>query len=166
MQVVAVYYEEKVKTYGLNQIKGLSLISSVIDLQDNLANVRDTIDSIQDQVKFLVAMLEETEGTKARLYFLVSSENEKKVVEFLNAGAKTSTDAPGTDVISPVELVYFQGPHFGDRWGIAYNAFGALRKGEIRALVAALSGAAIFLVFPESTSDKAVLCLKEVFEVP
>ena len=166
MQVVAVYYEKKVKTYGLNQIKGLSLISSVIDLQDNLANVKRTIDSIEDRARFLVAMMEETRGTKARLFFLVSNEYENEVVELLNAGAKGSEHAPGTDVISPVELVYFQGPHFGDRWGIAYNAFGALERGGISTLVAALSGAAIFLVFSEGISDEAVSCLKEVFEVP
>ena len=67
---------------------------------------------------------------------------------------------------SPVELISFQGPHFGDRYGIAYSAFKALDDREVPILVAACSGSVVYIVMPEKKLQEAKLILAEAFEVP
>jgi len=67
---------------------------------------------------------------------------------------------------SPVELISFQGPHFGDRYGIAYSAFKALDDRGVPILIAACSGAAVYIVLPEKKLQDARPLLLEAFEVP
>jgi aspartokinase len=67
---------------------------------------------------------------------------------------------------SPVELISFQGPHFADRYGIADSAIKALDNQGIPILIAACSGAAVYLVLPENKLHEARPLLAEAFEVP
>jgi aspartokinase len=67
---------------------------------------------------------------------------------------------------SPVELISFQGPHFGDRYGIAHTAFKTLDDQGIPTLVTACSGAAVYIVLPEKKLQEARPLLAEAFEAP
>jgi aspartokinase len=67
---------------------------------------------------------------------------------------------------SPVELISFQGPHFADRYGIADSAFKALDNQGIPIIIAACSGAAVYIVLPENKLHEARFFLSEAFEVP
>lgn len=64
------------------------------------------------------------------------------------------------------DLVFFQGPHFGDRYGILDVAVRALAAKGIRMMAAACSGACIYIVVPEGRAEETVLALGECFEVP
>jgi aspartokinase len=63
-------------------------------------------------------------------------------------------------------MVHFQGPHFGDRYGIADAAFRALTEGDLSPLAVSCSGASIYLVFRQGEAGEAVRLLEKVFEVP
>ena len=67
---------------------------------------------------------------------------------------------------SPAEMVFFQGPHFGDRYGIVDTALRALAAKGIKMTATACSGSCIYIVLPEGKSEEAVLALSEVFEIP
>jgi aspartokinase len=66
----------------------------------------------------------------------------------------------------PVELISFQGPHFGDRYGIADTAFKALDGQGVPILITVCSGAAVYMVLPEKKLKDARPLLLEAFEVP
>ncbi|MBN2034323.1 MAG: hypothetical protein JW836_13705 [Deltaproteobacteria bacterium] len=68
--------------------------------------------------------------------------------------------------VIPVELVFFHGPHFGDRYGIAEAAFRALTDNGIKAFASACSGSCIYLVLAEGESEGAVQFLSGTFEIP
>jgi aspartokinase len=76
----------------------------------------------------------------------------------------------GTDEVmrraSPAEMVFFQGPHFGDRYGIVDTALRTLAAKGIKMTATACSGSCICIVLPEGKSEEAVLALSEVFEIP
>lgn len=82
--------------------------------------------------------------------------------------AKKIAPASGKDLnlMHRLELISFQGPHFGDRYGIADTAFKVLDDHKIPILFAACSGAAVYLVLPEKKLQEARPLLAEVFEVP
>ena len=67
---------------------------------------------------------------------------------------------------SPVELVYFHGPHFGDRYGIADTALGTLRRKGLPILAAGCTGASVYIVVPEQRSAEIKQILSDVFDTP
>lgn len=67
---------------------------------------------------------------------------------------------------SPVELVYFHGPHFGDRYGIADMALGTLRRKGLPILAAGCTGASVYIVVPEQRSAEIKQILSDVFDTP
>jgi aspartokinase len=67
---------------------------------------------------------------------------------------------------TPAELVFFQGPHFGDRYGIADVALEALAGKGVEMMAIVCSGACVYVVLPEGKSEEAVLALAETFEIP
>jgi len=66
----------------------------------------------------------------------------------------------------PSEMVFFHGPHFGDRSGIVDTALQALTARGVQMKAVACSGSCIYLVLPEGQSERAVAALSEVFEIP
>ena len=68
------------------------------------------------------------------------------------------------EIDSPVELIYFQGPHFGDRYGIADAAFRALAGQEV--LAAGFSGASVYIVVADKQAQATIECLSEAFITP
>lgn len=67
---------------------------------------------------------------------------------------------------SSADLVFFQGPHFGDRYGILDVTVRALASRGITIKATVCSGACIYIVLPEGKSGEAVEALRESFEVP
>jgi len=66
----------------------------------------------------------------------------------------------------PAELVFFQGPHFGDRYGIAEVAVAALASGRVQMMAVVCSGACVYIVLPEGRSEEAVRVLAGTFDIP
>ncbi len=164
MQTVAVYYEPKVKTYGFNNLKNLTLLRLRASL-DNISAWLEQVDFLSDSnLKYFFAVVQNTDGKDVSVSLLFRSDHVDEVLQILSEKFEVNPDT--MDVVRQVELIFFQGPHFGDRWGIAKNAFEALEKKQIKALVAGCSGAAIYLVFQQGEVDKAISCLKEVFQTP
>jgi aspartokinase len=79
---------------------------------------------------------------------------------------ETALSGEGTVRVLPVEVVYFYGPHFGDRYGIAEAALKVLTESGIRATASACSGSCVYLVLPEGQSEEAVRALSRTFEIP
>ena len=69
-------------------------------------------------------------------------------------------------VITPVELLFFQGPHYGDRFGIADFTYRALKDHADGLLAAVFSCASIYLVLPEGSADGARDRLAASFNIP
>jgi aspartokinase len=67
---------------------------------------------------------------------------------------------------SHAELIFFQGPHFGDRHGIADVTVEALAGKGVEMTAIVCSGACVYIVLPEGKSGEAVLVLAETFEIP
>jgi aspartokinase len=65
-----------------------------------------------------------------------------------------------------VELVSFQGPHFGDRYGIASRVVDALQSARIELLAMSCASASIHLVVGEGQGQAAVDHLRGPFGGP
>ena len=69
-------------------------------------------------------------------------------------------------VDNPVELVYFQGPHYGDRYGIACAALSALAKHGVTVLAVVCAGASVYMITPKGMACTARNALIGAFSIP
>jgi len=97
--------------------------------------------------------------------FLIQRDLEHLAAEHLEQPLQQDVDRFAYHT-SPAELVFFQGPHFGDRYGIADVAVEALAGGGVQTVAVVCSGACIYIVLPEGKSEEAVRVLAETFEIP
>lgn len=165
METAAVYWEPKIKTYGLQEAYNLSLLELTIK-PEQIANRGLHINKLDKLgIHFKLVMFQYLSNQRLRIHLLFQRKWEEKVQKHIHKQLQMD----GKEFIqikSPVELIYFHGPHFGDRHGIADSAFSALSNGKFPILVAGCSGAAIHLVLPENGIQRAKFLLADILEVP
>lgn len=164
-ETIAVYWEPKVKTYGFQVSKGLSLVEIFVS-PGQLAEWGENIQALEDAVAhFVFVLIQQALGGGFHVYLLMEGREHETILE-QSRPLFSEGQGDSTHIISPVEMIHFQGPHFGDRYGIVDTAFNALNKAAISILAAACTGASIYLVLPEKKAEPAKSVLKEIFEIP
>lgn len=165
VETTAVYWEPKVKTYGFEVTRGLSLVELSL-AAEQLPAWGSTFHSLKDKgTHFVLVLIQYSSSKGLRLCLMLEESGLGHLLEVLEMSLPVQRKE-FLRILSPVELIHFQGPHFGDRYGIAATAFVALSKGGIPLLAAACSGASIYLVLPEKKAETAKSLLEEVFEIP
>ncbi len=165
METVAVYWEEKIKTYGFNEIRGLAHIQAAIGL-DRMADLGRAIEDMggtQISMRFVLGHCSYDYGLCIGL--LIEQQWEKEMVNHLRE-VLGEAYADTIESTAPVGLVFFHGPHFGDRYGIADSAFGTLTDKGIPIVAAGCSVNSVYLVLPETRLEDAKTSLAEAFALP
>jgi len=165
VETIAVYWEENIRTYGIQVEKDLCL-ARVDLLPGQLAELGQQITELgQDKTKFRLILAHQYEPEVLSISIVVQESFRQRLLEF--STRPFVQDLSRSFVIdSPVEMLYFHGPHFGDRYGIADMAGHALQKKDIRYIVMGCWAASVHLIFPENVADKAKMALASVFQTP
>jgi hypothetical protein len=163
MEIIAVYWEPKIKTYGFQVKAGLSLATATLPFEQ----VAEWGGSLQDenapQRNFIMALAQPADAEALRVHLLFEPPGAEHLTDMICKGKETAAGV-FFEIDSPVELIYFQGPHFGDRYGIADAAFKALAGQEV--LAAGFSGASVYIVVAEKQAQATINCLSEAFITP
>lgn len=159
METVAVYWEPVIKTYGFKTIADVSLIQIV---SDDLAAMGGLIRDLES-ITNAFTLLWHDDHTFG-LCLGMAGENRGRCVEHIREKCMRA-NIDFTQTIDPVSVVYFHGPHYGDRYGIAETVFQTLR-GKVNPLASAFSGATVYLVFSPDQADAAIELLSQAFETP
>lgn len=165
METIAVYWEDKPKTYGFRAVTDLSLLHIDIRPEKMSPWGLRILELANNGVEFYLVLAKYSSHLNLSLYILAEKFSAEKVLSSLDAGFDLEFEKDFR-LISPVELISFQGPHFGDRYGIAHTAFKALDDHGIPILITVCSGAAVYIVLPEKKLQKAKSLLAEAFEAP
>ena len=160
METIAVYWESRIKTYGFQRINDLALIELSYTLSDikSLGELFSKDDLKTLRPKFIIAQVTNHEIS----FIFCLPVKESKVLRRL---LKKTSHPISCRHIQPVSIVFFHGPHFGDRYGIADATFSTLSKAGIKILASGCSLASVFLVLATHDIDKAEEALAETFEV-
>jgi aspartokinase len=163
LETKAAYHESRIKTYGFQRTAGLSLVKITVRSGDLEALGEAFYRLGEEEVGFLL-VFSQRRGQTLEVCLVVTAQwarvIEKRMGEFL--GGADDAVQPGV----PAEMVFFQGPHFGDRHGILEAAVKGLAARRVKVTAAVCSGSCIYLVLPEGKSEAAVAALSEVFEIP
>ena len=165
METIAVYWEENIRTYGIQVEKNLILARTDI-LPGQLAELGQQITELgQGETHFRLILAHPYEPEVLSITMVFRDIFRERLLEF---GARQAVKNLSRSFIIdfPVEMLYFHGPHFGDRYGIADMAGHALRKNDIRYIAMGCSAASVHLIFPENLADKARKALASVFQIP
>jgi hypothetical protein len=162
---MAVYWEPKIKTYGFQVGTDLSLIEFKFPTHQLTSCGLMIYELGQLPAGFHLVASHTSAGGRCTLFLLIQRDSEGRVLECIGKiGGSESKDA--IYVTSPVDLIHFQGPHYGDRYGVATAVFEALATVSVPILLAACSQSCVYLVLPEAMAPEAEVRLSEVFEVP
>ena len=165
METIAVYWEPKPKTYGFKEVVDLSLMNVEITPGEMGQWGLWLMELADLNIGFHLILAKYSAHQKLRLYILLEKFWADSVLSHIDKRIDLESEKD-FHLTSPVELISFQGPHFGDRYGIAHTAFKALDDQGIPILVAACSGAAVYIVLPEQKLQEVKPRLAEAFEVP
>jgi aspartokinase len=165
VETFAVYWEPKPKTYGFKEVIDLSLLNIEIK-PGKMSQWGLMLMELADlDFGFHLILAKYSTHQKFRLYILLEKPWADHVLSYI--GRKIDLDSEKDFHLTyPVELISFQGPHFGDRYGIADTAFKALDGQGVPILITVCSGAAVYIVLPEKKLKEARPLLLEAFEVP
>ena len=165
METIAVYWEPKPKTYGFREAVDLSLLSISVKPEMMAQWGRWFLELADLDIDFYLILVKYSNHKKLRLYILLEKFWADRVLSYI--GKRIDPEFEKDFILtSPVELISFQGPHFGDRYGIADAAFKTLDDQGIPILIASCSGAAVYIVLPNNKLDKAKHFLAKAFDVP
>ena len=165
METIAVYWEPKPKTYGFRDVADLSLLSIAVKPEKMAQWGRWFLELADLDIDFHLILAKYSNHQELRLYILLKKIWADEMLSYI--GKRIDLESgKNFKLTSPVELISFQGPHFGDRYGIADSAFKALDGQGIPMLIAACSGAAVYIVLPEKKLHEARALLAETFRIP
>lgn len=140
------YVEEKIKTYGIQLIPGVTM-RRIRDVGDRLMPIQQDLaeDVGPDDLFHLISIMQIPGNRLDALVVLDSAQG---------------------NLWEPADLITFHGPHFGDRYRILQTALNCLETDRILLLAAACAGASISLLFPAGTGSPAQTALAKGFEAP
>ncbi len=167
METVAVYCESKLRTYGFKEVSDLSLLSWVVDAGQIAACGLRFQELGEKGFRFRMVAARESRNGKIKIDLLLDREMEGEIMDHFRAILDQKPERDETvRSISPVEMIFFHGPHYGDRYGIADLVFSALERESVPFILAACSGSSIYLVLPYQKARHAVTILSESIEIP
>jgi aspartokinase len=164
LETIAVYWENKIKTYGFQTEHELSLFQISIPPHD-LAGLGTAFFDDISGINFSWVLVQQSPGHVFRVHILLNQKWKQPMQALLERyqengiGLELRTE-------SPVEMIFFHGPHFGDRYGIADTAFRTLRGKSVPIIAAGCTGASVYIILPEHCASKARDFLSVVFKTP
>lgn len=162
METIAVYWEEKIRTYGINLLEGLVLVRASLPVarMGRWGGVLQSTDASASAFRLVWAQSESPEQTC--IYFLCDEIHCQKMLSGLASSSGLETPCEKM----AVDLIYLQGPHFGDRYGIMEFTLQALAPKKVPILATVCAMATVYLVLPAGWGRTACDILTLAFEIP
>ncbi|MFN2354212.1 MAG: hypothetical protein ABR512_06780 [Desulfopila sp.] len=163
VETVAVYWEPRIRIYGMDIQRGLSLLQLECDPE---AFAHDQwLQLGAQQEKFRLLVTQAGEKRRSRCTFLIQQEHHGAIRAALsglpgrNFRARLITE-------ERADMVSFHGPHFHDRYGIAELAYSSLKTTGCRLLASGCTGTSVTIVVAGGQAETAAEKLRQICIVP
>jgi hypothetical protein len=165
VETIAIYWEPIIKTYGFLEKSGLALCRLVFPLEQTAEWGRRIQEMSSSGDGFLLALGQLVDRETLQFNLLLEAQGLARIRLALEQRPALEAQT-GIEIETPVELLYFQGPHFGDRYGIADAVWTCLIRRKVPVLALTCTGASVYLILPEGQTATARAALGEAFEAP
>ncbi|MDJ0621506.1 MAG: hypothetical protein QNJ17_01000 [Desulfocapsaceae bacterium] len=164
VETIAVYWEPKIRIYGMDVQQKLTRISWQMPAELYGNEEYRKLGSQEEKFRLLLGQTQENSVFHGEL--LIEDRWRKSTLRTIHAILACDSRCLGSFNEEEVDLVSFHGPHFQDRYGIAERVFVALQKGGINLLSSGCTGTSVHLVVGKGDGSKTAECLAEVCTVP
>jgi hypothetical protein len=165
METAARYTEAKIKTYGFETRLDRCLCEFRLESAPGRPlQAPEAVDPM-GAIPFDMVLMEPPDGNRFPLAVVVADRHRHSVQRFV-AGMNPRPQEVDLRFTAPLELLFFFGPHFGDRFGIADATCRALSQNGIRPIACAFSSSSVFLLLPEHGAAMAKVIFADRFEIP
>ncbi len=166
LETIAVYREPIIRTYGFNLFEKLTLYQITLPFgeMDILGKANQT--QYENDAIFRSVWGQTDTSDQTKIFLLCKDIPWNRLRPLMDC-CETPDNSMGPIVqTEEVDVVCFQGPHFGDRCGIMDFTYKALAHGQIPLKAVTCSVATIYLVLPAGWGQKTQSILTEAFEIP
>jgi len=165
METIAVYWESRIRTYGFHLCEALRMCR--IDIApEKMVQWGQALQSMADQGPvFQVVWAQGGQGGATRFFLLSDEIHWVRLNPFLDRQLAVGNVSVMGDP-TRVDLLFFQGPHYGDRYGVLDFTLTPLIEAQIPILAVACSVATIYLVLRTGWGGQAKALLTNAFEIP
>lgn len=163
IETVAVYWEPKVRIYGMevhHNLVDLQLKSSLGVCQRDEWCEQSLLNS-----RFRLLTQQVLAQDQVLLSFLIESGREEGLVDVLTRIQNCHTES-FFEMRQGLEMVSFHGPHFQDRYGIAAMAFSKLLHDDVKLRRSGFTGTSVHFVVDEGRGKEVRQSLADTFVVP
>jgi hypothetical protein len=164
LETIAVYWEPIVRVYGFDIKADISLLHLKCSTETIDTLLADIERQAETSPTFLFSQLQLQPPDISHLYLAADHDH----ISGYRNGLEENATKNGLMLTahSPVDLLFFHGPHFQDRFGIANNVFKTLDPLGITVYTIGCTGTSIFIVTGGGQAQKARKMLTEAFAVP
>lgn len=165
METIAVYWEPVIRVYGFDIKKETALLE--LDVQMASADYWGRcIESLADSAPgFLLMLLQFVDSDTARICMAIQQEHAaaclREIEKFNQNGSGGSLR-----IHQPVDILFFHGPHFQERYGIATAVFQSIDPQQITLHTVGCTGTSVYLVVGGGQAEQAREMLSASFTVP
>lgn len=164
METIAVYWEARIKVYGITGKPGLAM--GVLQFpSEHFGYWSERLIELEAALKrFELVTCHGAEADRMQLSVVIEASGRDTLLKLMNGwleGERTQFLME-----DQVDLVFLHGPHFQDRFGIADTAFSALANSNIRIMLSGCAGTSMYLVFAGGEGDTAMKILTDTFLIP
>lgn len=161
METIATYWEKQIKIYGISCQEDLTLVR----ISCPGTQIQQWMSCIRDLHRFEIITYQPSTDRRYLLNLVTTSTTLEK------AGAKLQQAAAGmvdstVSSLTPVAAVFFHGPHFQERFGIADSLEQTLSSLNVTVHLFSCSGTSVHVIIPETDKDRVVTAVKNVFLIP
>lgn len=168
METIAVYWEERVKVYSINEKTGLALSTLQLTAQQmpHLAKEICLLEKTIGRFELVTSQNYMHNLTDTiYLYIVLAAEKTDRLGSWAKKLISDNRDIQYS-VRKPVEMLYLHGPHFQDRYGIADIAFSAFAENNCELLLCGCAGTSMYLVLPKEKAQTGKTILSSTFLAP
>ncbi len=160
-EVIASYQEKRPKVYGLSWQGGQTLVRTILRGKafSILAGVLRGLNQQGTPLSFFVGTPSDQGGSVAFSLAVPQKKDPEILFQMLPGESLAAHDGL-------TAVFHMNGPHFGDRYGIAGRLLEAFDNAELRLISFSCSVASITGVVPAEDMKAATVALKSVFEIP
>jgi aspartokinase len=162
-EIVASYQEKRPRVYCLEWQDNLTLLQVLFQRSyyGAMGLVFEDLAQMGFHLNFLITSPARIEG-EARMLFCIHQDLQ---ADLSVSARKWLPDAVVIDSPS-MALFSMNGPHFGDRYGLAYELFGALQRAGVDLLALSCSVASLSGIVPAPQIEASIGAIQECFDVP
>lgn len=165
METIAIYWEPVIRIYGIESRENIvffELTFPVKDLEFHGTNIEKMATTCSD---FIMVLLQYINEKSAKLCIAIQSQYAEALHHNLDGLSKKGYKVT-IQFLQNVDLVFFHGPHFQDRYGIAETVFKVLDLKTISLRALGCTGTSVYLVVNTGEADIVRKMLSQGFIVP